>query len=491
MLQAASEAFFLLFDPFHLGMLVVGIAVGIVVGILPGLGGTVGMALLLPFIWDMEPHAALALFMGVTAVLRTVDTIPAVLFAVPGTAGSQATILDGYPMAKKGEAARALGAGFTASMIGGVFGAFALSLSLPIARPLVLALGSPEFFMLTLLGITMVGVLSGRRTLKGIIGGLLGMLLAAVGGAPAGYAFRYTFDLPYLYEGFPLVVVAIGLFALPEITDLVIQGTTIAEVPRLGKGLLQGMKDCVRNMSIILRCSALGTYIGFLPGLGAAPANWMAYGHVVQTSRDKENFGKGDVRGVIGPEAANDASQGGSLIPTLLFGVPGSAAMAVFLFALMILGINPGPDIITKHLSLAFTMVWTLALGNIIASGLCLALTRPLARITTIRVHYWVPFVLMVVILGAFQCTRHWGDLIGLLALGFLGWFMKRAWWPRPPVLIGFVLGTIAEKYLWISVLRYGLGWLTRPLVIVIGLFTFFSILMGFKWQRRKEQLGQ
>lgn len=468
-------------------MLFLGILVGIVVGILPGLGGTVGMVILLPFIYEMDPHAALALFMGVTAVLRTVDTIPAVIFALPGTAGSQATIMDGYPMAKKGESGRALGAAFSSSMIGGVFGACVLSFSLTVARPLVLALGSPEFFMLSMLGITMVGVLSGRRPLKGIIAGLLGMLLASVGGAPAGYALRYTFNIPYLLEGFPLIVLATGLFALPEITDLVIRGTSISDIPSLGKGMLQGIKDSFRNIFIIIRCSLIGTYIGFLPGLGAAPANWLAYGHVVQTSKNKEIFGKGDVRGVIGPEAANDASQGGALIPTILFGIPGSAGMAVFLFALMVLGINPGPDLVTTQLDKAYTMVWGLALGNIFASSLCILLAKPFARITTVKVHYWVPFVLMVVILAAYQSTRHWGDLIGLLGFGFLGWVMKRTAWPRPPMLIGFVLGIAAEKYLWISVLRYGADWLMRPLVIAIGLFMIISVFLGLRWQKKKS----
>ncbi len=486
MLEAAYAALVILLNPFHLGMLVLGVLIGIVVGILPGLGGTVGMAILLPFIWGMEPHAALAMFMGVTAVLRTVDTIPAVLFAVPGTAGSQATVIDGYPMAKKGEAGRALGAGFTASMIGGVFGAAALSLSLPIARPLVLALGSPEFFMLAMLGITMVGVLSGRKPMRGIVTGLLGMSFAAIGASPAGIAFRYSFDIPYLYDGLPLVVVALGIFAIPEMADLMIRGTTITDVPELGKGLWQGIKDAFHHWGLVIRCAALGTYVGFLPGLGHSPANWLTYGHVVQTCRNKENFGKGDVRGVIGPESANDAAAGGSLIPTLLFGIPGSPAMAVFLFALMVLGVNPGPDLVTSQLDLAYTMVWSLALGNIIASVLSLLLTKPLARLTTIRIHYWVPFVLMVVILGAFQSTRHWGDLFVLLGLSLLGWIMKRARWPRPPVLIGFILGKIAEKYLWISVLTYGITWLARPFVILIGLFTIVSVYMGARWGRKK-----
>jgi TctA family transporter len=273
-------------------------------------------------------------------------------------------------------------------------------------------------------------------------------------------------------------------------TDLMIRGSTIADMPRLGKGLLKGASDVLHNMSLVLRCSALGTYLGFLPGLGAAPANWMAYGHAVQSGKDKTSFGKGNVQGVIAPEAANDASNGGSLIPTLLFGIPGSAMMAVFLFALMILGVHPGPDMLTNHLNLVFFMVWTLALGNVLATLICLLITRPIAYLTVVPVFYWIPFVLMMVILGAFQATRHWGDLICLLAFGLFGWFMKRTGWPRPPLLIGFVLGSIAENYLWISVLRYGAAWLLRPGVILIFVITVVSFLMGFRWQQKKVPMG-
>lgn len=487
MIEAAVSAFFILFQPFNILMLLVGVLAGAFVGILPGLGGTIGMIILLPFIYGMEPHAALALFMGVTAILRTVDSIPAVLFALPGTAGSQATIMDGYPMARKGETSRALGAAFTASMIGGVFGAVVLSLSIPIARPLVTSMGSPEFFMLALLGITMVGVLSGKRPLKGIIAGVLGMLLSTIGGAPASADLRFTFDLPYLWEGIPLVILAMGLFAVPEIADLVIRGTSISDVPRLGKGLLVGVKDTFKNIFLVIRCSLIGTFVGFLPGMGAAPANWLAYGHAVQTSKNKQDFGKGDVRGVIAPEAANDSSAGGSLIPTVLFGIPGSAAMAVFLYALVVLGINPGPDLVTKQLDMAFTMVWGLALGNVIASIFCILITKPLARLTTISVHYWVPFALIIIVLASYQATRNWGDLIVLLIFSFLGWIMKRLSWPRPPMLIGFVLGVIMEKYLWTSVLRYDMEWITRPIVIGIAVFIVFSVVMGLRFQNKTE----
>lgn len=479
MTEAALSAFLTLLQPYNLAMLLTGVLAGVFVGILPGLGGTVGMIILLPFVYGMDPYAALALFMGMTAMLRTVDSIPAILFALPGTAGSQATIMDGYPLARKGQAGRALAAAFTASMIGGVVGAIALSLSLPLAKPIISSLGSPEFLMLAILGITMVGVLSGKRPLRGIIAGFLGVWLSTIGGAPSAVDLRYTFGLPYMMEGMPLVVLAMGLFAIPEIVDLVVRGTTISDTPGLGKGVLNGIKDVFRNIWLVLRCSVIGTFVGFLPGMGASAANWMAYGHAVQTAKDKSQFGRGDIRGVIAPESANDSSAGGSLIPTILFGIPGSAAMAVFLYALVVLGINPGPTMLIQQLDMAYMMVWGLALGNIIASLVCMAISAPIARITTISIHYWIPFALVIILLASYQSTRSWGDLLLLIGISVLGWFMKRLGWPRPPLLIGFVLGGIMERYLWLSSMRYGAEWLTRPLVIVIGIITIMSILAG------------
>ncbi len=467
-------------------MLLLGVAIGLAIGIIPGIGSTVGFALLLPFIFGMDPYAGMALLLGMSSITATSDSITSILFGVPGTIGAAATILDGYPMAGKGEAARALGAAFFASMLGGLFGAVALTLSLPIARPLMSLLGAPEFFMLSLMGICMVGVLSARRPIRGIIAAGLGIMLASIGPSTAVQCERYTFGQTYLMDNIPLVVVALGLFGIPETVDMIIKGTSIAAVPKLGKGIFQGIKDVLHNWSILLRCSLLGTYIGFLPGLGGSVASWFAYGHVVQTSKDKENFGKGDVRGVIAPECANNAERGGSLIPTLLFGIPGSTAMAFLLVAFLILGIRPGPDMLAKNLPITFTIIWSLALANVIAAIMCCFLVRPMALLTTVRIQYIAPFILMILILGAFQSTRQWGDMIGLLALGLLGWFMKRLEWPRPPLLVGFVLAGIAEKYLWISAQLYGLGWLLHPWVIVIAILTVVSIFFTYRWQ--KEQ---
>ncbi|MGD8763021.1 MAG: tripartite tricarboxylate transporter permease, partial [Desulfobacteraceae bacterium] len=318
-------------QPGHLLMLICGVVMGLAIGILPGLGGIVGMTILLPVIYGMDPHSAFGLLIGMVAVIPTSDTFPSVMMGIPGSSASQATIMDGYPLAKRGEAARALGAAFTASLIGGLFGALVLTIIIPIARPLVLAFGSPELFMLALLGMSMVGVLSGNKPIRGILAAGIGVMIGALGDAPAVPEYRYTFGIDYLMDGIPLVVVGLGLFAFPEIVDLVIKGRSIADVATLGKGWLDGVKDTLRHKFIVMRCSAIGVVVGFLPGLGGSVVDWIAYGHIIQTTRDREKFGKGDIRGVIAPESANNAKEGGGLIPTFLFGIPGSGSMAVFL----------------------------------------------------------------------------------------------------------------------------------------------------------------
>jgi putative tricarboxylic transport membrane protein len=317
----------------------------------------------------------------------------------------------------------------------------------------------------------------------------LGMILSTIGGVPGVGEFRYTFGTPYLFNGLNLVVVALGIFALPEIVDMLTRGTQISEVPELGKGILEGIKDVLHNMKLVLKCSAIGAYIGFVPGLGQAVANWFAYGYAVNSCKNRENFGKGDIRGVIAPESANNASAGGALIPSVLFGIPGSGMMAILLAGFLILGIYPGRDMVTTHLNVTFSMVWSLTLANILACVLCMAFVKPLARVTTIKIHYIAPFILMIVILGAFQCTRHWGDLIAILILSILGWFMKRFGWARPPLLVGFILGGIAERYFYLSTMRYGAGWLLHPGVIIIACFIVVSLYMALRW-RKPDKTG-
>ena len=267
---------------------------GIFIGILPGLGGIVGFSILLPFIYGMDPVSALAMLIGLIAVIPTSDTFTSVLMGIPGSSASQATVLDGFQLAKQGQAARALSAAFASSLLGGLFGAIVLTLIVVIAKPIILFFGSSELFMLGILGISMVGVLSGDSFVKGFLACGLGLLLGTVGSSPATGEWRMTLGSYYLFDGLKVVTIGLAAFAVPEICDLLRKNATIATKDEpLGKGWLQGLKDVIREKWIVLRCSGIGVLIGILPGLGGSVVDWIAYGHVVQTSKDKSKFGKG------------------------------------------------------------------------------------------------------------------------------------------------------------------------------------------------------
>lgn len=466
----------------HLVFLVLGVCVGLIVGILPGLGGIAGMSILLPFLYGMDPVSALGMLIGMVAVIPTGDTFTSVMMGIPGSSASQATVLDGFPMAKRGEAARALSAAFTSSLLGGVIGALVLSVAIVLARPLVLSFSSAELFMLTIFGLSMVAVLSGRSLTKGIAAAGIGLVIGTIGTAPATGEARMTFGIDYLYDGVPLVVVAMGLFAIPEIIDLLKRGTAISQTTAIGGGWGKGVRDVLNHPWLVARCASLGCVIGALPGLGGAVVDWIAYSHVVQTSRDKSQFGKGDVRGVIAPESANNACQGGALIPTLLFGVPGSGSMAVFLGGMVLLGIQPGVTMVETQLDVTYTIIWSLALANVVGAGLCVLLARPVAKLTQVPFVYLAPFMVMIAMFAAFQASRSMADLVALIVMGAVGIYMRRFGWPRPALLIGFVLAPGAENYLYQAVQFYDWAWITRPGVIIIALITVVSVFLGLRF---------
>ncbi|MYG25697.1 MAG: tripartite tricarboxylate transporter permease, partial [Boseongicola sp. SB0677_bin_26] len=326
MVDAALSGFLAVIAWPAVGYLFAGVLAGLFFGAVPGLSGLVGMAILLPFTFSMDPVPAFALLFGMFAVTTTSDTIASVLLGIPGTAASQATIIDGYPMAVNGEAARALGAAFSVSAIGGLLGAILLGLSIPFVKPLILSFAQPEIFMLALLGLAMVGSLSGGSVLRGLIAALAGLGLSYVGYAENGALPRYWLGATYLLDGLPLVPFVLGLFAIPELIELAAKDSSISKVPRssVSGGLMKGVGDALRNWWLVLRSTAIGAYVGLLPGLGGSIVDWVAYGHAVQSASDKDGFGKGDVRGVIAPETANNAMKGGALLPTIAFGIPGS-----------------------------------------------------------------------------------------------------------------------------------------------------------------------
>lgn len=451
-----------------IGYLFLGVVIGMFFGAVPGLSGLVGLAILLPFTFGLGPGPAFAFLLGMYAITTTSDTLSSVLLGVPGTAASQATILDGYPLAQKGEAARALGAAYTVSMIGGVLGAIFLAISLPLVEPLILSFAEAEFFALALLGLTMVGALSGRSIYKGLAAACAGLLLAMIGYAEFGGVPRFTAGSNYLLDGLPLVPVVLGLFALPEMIDLTRRGDSISKVADTGSGLLEGVKDAFRHWWLGLRCTAIGVYIGMLPGLGGSIVDWVAYGHAVQSAKDKSQFGQGDIRGVIAPEAANNAMKGGALLPTIAFAIPGSASMAILLGAFQIQGLEPGPKMLTEKLDVTFSLVWALAIANVLGAGLLLAWGKHVAKVTFLPAFYIVPIVILFMFMGAWIGNSAVGDWVSLLAFGLLGWLMKLGGWPRPPLVLGYILGKIMENGLQISMQTNGWAMLYRPIVLII-----------------------
>ena len=472
--------------------LIIGVLLGLSVGVFPGLGGIAGLSLVLPFMFGMDPVSGLALMVGLVAVIPTSDTFASVLMGIPGSSASQATVLDGFPLAKKGEAARALSAAFASSLFGGLLGASVLTFFILIARPLVLAFGLPEMLMITILGLSMVAILAGRIPVKGVAAAGLGLMVGTIGEAGAGGSLRMaTYDIPYLTDGLTLVIVGLGIFAIPEIIALLRQDRAIARSGQLGAGWLTGIRDWWSNIFLSIRCSIIGVIVGVIPGLGGSVVDWIAYGHTVQMAKDKSQFGSGDIRGVIGPESSNNAKEGGGLVPTLIFGIPGSGSMAVFLGGLALLGYDAGPQMIRNDLDVTYTIVWSLALANVIGAGLCIVLSGSIARLTTIRFTLLAPFLFMMISFAAFQSRQSLGDLVALFAVGILGIFLRRFDWSRPAFLIGFVLSNQAENFSNMAnqvagakfrqSFEVGFNYIASPIVLVILVLTIVSIIVGVR----------
>lgn len=451
-----------------------GTLVGVMSGALPG-GAVPTLVVLLGFAYGMDPFIALPLAIGMVATVPTGDTLPAVLLGMPGSTSGQATILDGNPMAKEGRAGVALSAAYFASLIGGIVGAAFLLVTIPIARPVVNTFGAAEFFILGMVAIAVVGVVSSGALLRGLMVGAIGLLISTIGFDAGSGVPRSTFGIDYLWNGVHIVPVVIGLFALPEFIDMVISDLPIARGgnPELMKqatsGRREGMKEVLHNWPLVFRSAGLGVFVGLLPGIGGSLAQWLAYASARQTVRGgTATFGRGDVRGVIAPESANNAVDGGSLVPTLFFGVPGSVGMAIFLGFLVILGLQPGPSMLDQHLDLTLTIVFALVLANVFATSLALSFTPWLAKIAFVRPNVLVPLAFAILSLAAFQANFQIADLLVMLTFGFLGFFMKTYGWPRPPIIIAVVLGGIVDKFYGIASQTYGWAMFGRIPVLVI-----------------------
>jgi TctA family transporter len=407
-------------------------------------------------------------------------------------------------MTKKGEAGRALGASFGASTVGGLLGAMFLGLSLPILEPIILNFSPAEFFLLAILGITFIATLSGDSFVKGMIVGLFGLMCAFIGLDPSTGSPRFTFGQIWLWDGLSVIVAVLSMFAVPEMISLGVKGRAYdisAETAAKLQGsssspepvsrkvsyaqIFHGMRDVAQHKWLVLRCSLLVAAIGVIPGLGGDAAAWMAYGHTVQSSKHPERFGKGEVAGVIGAETGSCAKEAGSLLPTLFFGVPGSSGMAIMLGAFLMLGIQPGPTMLTEHVNIVWSLIWALVIANIFAVIMLTATGPWIGRLGTMKASFLIPYVLVFALLGCYLYGGIWQNLILVLVMGSLGYLFKRHDWPRAPFIIGVILGKIAEDSLQKAIGLFGASFFWRPISLILIAMILASV--GFYlWRSRR-----
>lgn len=461
--------------------LTLGAAIGLAFGAIPGLGGPTALALLIPLTFGMDSFAAISLFGGVMGAVPFGGSITAILLNTPGTAPNAATCFDGYPMARKGQAGRAIGAAGAASAIGGLLGIIVLVAFMPVLRELVLMFGPPEFLMLALLGLSAVAVATPGQLLRGLMMGGVGLMLAFIGFDRVHGGLRYTFGVEYMWDGVRLIPALIGLFALAEIISLSVRGGSVAttKVNTRIHGVTAGIADVFRHFKTLIRGSVIGAFVGAVPGVGGTVASFLSYSTTVQISRVPETFGKGNVEGVIAPESSNNAKDGGSLIPTLAFGIPGSTEMAVFLGALVLHGIQPGPLLILDNPDIIFTLIYALSFACVIASLVGFATARYLVRITEVDAQILAVVVPVVALVGAYALRNSFGDVVTAVVFGIVGYLMIRLEFPRLTLVIALVLGNLAEVSFFQSTRILSNDWIammSRPAVGVLAFLILVSL---------------
>jgi len=485
MLEAYASALEILFQPVNLLVLLVAVISGLIIGVIPGLSGLIAIPLLLPFIFRMPQDVALILVIALPAVVVTGGSISAILLNVPGTGANAATCLDGYPMTQRGEGARAIGASVTSSMFGGVVPVFFALAMVPLVMPLILAFGQPEMAALVLLGIAFMGALTTGSVTKGILSGMLGLLLSFVGYQSITGIHRFSYGSTFLWDGFELIPVIMGLFGLSEMLYLAMRGRSSIVQGRLAarfSDVLEGAKDVFRHKWLWFRSAVIGYIIGVIPGIGAEIAIWVCYGQAKQTSKYPEKFGTGVVEGVIAPEAANNGKEAGALLTTMALGIPGSAVMVILLAAFMMVGVTPGPSMMEEHLPLALMLLLGIALANIVGGVICFLAAPLLARVASIHLDFIFTVVMIMILAGIIAATVSPLNFIVVLAFGLLGLLMKIYGYSRPALFLGFVLGAMFESYSLLSVKIYGSFFFARP--IPLALFAVIIIVLALPYIR-------
>ena len=446
MFEAFSSAANAVWDVYSIGFVFLGCSIGLLFGALPGLGGVSALALVLPLTFGMDPLVAMIFYAAVMGAVPFGGSISAILLNTPGTAPNAATCFDGHPMSRRGEANKALGISATASGLGALFGVIVLLVLLPLVRKVVLLFGPPEFLMLVLVGLTTVALAARGNLLRGLMSGGIGILISLIGYSSVFGVLRFNFGSEYLWDGIELVPFLIGVFAVSELINYTLRGGKIAaEKVALAGRVFDGVKEVFRHKVCFFRSSAIGTCIGIIPGVGGAAANFIAYVTAKESSKHPETFGTGDPEGVVAAESSNNAKDGGALLPTVGFGIPGSAEMAVLLGGFILHGLAPGPMLIKEHLDVVFALLLGLVFSNVIASTLGLFTANYLAKVTLVDVRYVTPVVLVLCFVGSYVMRGSILDVMLALVGGIFGYGLIRFGFSPICLVIGYILGDLAE----------------------------------------------
>ncbi len=469
-----------------------GVAMGIVAGATPGLSPSMGVALLVPFTYAMSPTLALILLVAIYIAANYGGSITAVTINAPGTPSSVVTAFDGYPLTKKGKPGLALGVSLVASTVGGIIGTLILIFfSGPLAR-FALKFHPAEYFALAIFGLTTVASLGGKNWIKAFIAAMFGLLLNTIGIDPISGVSRFTFGISFLYDGFALIPALIGLFALSEIFKQLESGDFSSQQVKAGKQEWPTASAYWKLKNTILRSSLMGTIIGIFPGAGATIAAFISYDVAKRVSKHPEEFGHGSLEGVAAAEGANSSSVGGALIPLLTLGIPGSASTAVLIGALMIHDLTPGPQLFISNPDIIYGLLASLLLANIILLILGFFGSRLWIKVTTIPKTVLFPLIFAVSIIGSFAVRNSFFDVAACLAFGVFGWILRRYNYPVAPIILGMVLGNIAETN-FIRAIMMG-GWtvfFTRPLSLGMLLVATASFAVPLIQARKQSKIQE
>lgn len=462
------------------GAVLVGVFVAALIGLLPGVGTPMVMAIAIPFILFTidDPLIGIVLLATIGGVSSSLDSVPAILLGYPSTS-TQVTFIEGHQLAAQGKAAHTLGATYAVAGLGGMVGAVALVLIIPVIRPFILNFGYSEVAAMAIFGLAMVSVLSSGAMLKGIAAGMVGLLLSTVGIHWGTGTERFTFGELNLTEGLPMIAMTLGIFALPEVFDLSATGRAVsskAVAVISNKEVWAGAKDGLRRWKITIRHSLFGVFLGMVPGIGGAVIDWLSYALGIALSKNKKEFGKGSLDGVIFAESAQNSKEGGQAIPTLAFGVPGGLSWVFILYAMLAYNIAPGPQMLDRHADITIMIAVSFGIANLLMVLIGLGFTAQLAKLTTIPYVAIGAVIVPISFLSAFQSGDGWFGILILLVFTPIGLMMKAFSWPRAPLILGFILGGVIEKNLQSALSAHGaISFVTRPITLALIIITIVT----------------